>query len=54
MNEFSETKLIFYASICTLFSEPNYRYIVELLHVPLQTIYNCHESDVSTNGDVQN
>ncbi|CAH2107472.1 unnamed protein product [Euphydryas editha] len=35
-------------------NEPNYRYIVELLHVPLQTIYNLPKSDISSNGDVQN
>ncbi|XP_026485695.1 uncharacterized protein LOC113393172 [Vanessa tameamea] len=34
-------------------NEPNYRYIVELLHVPLQTIYNWPHSDISSNGDVQ-
>ncbi|CAH0727874.1 unnamed protein product, partial [Brenthis ino] len=35
-------------------NEPNYKSIVELLHVPLQTIYNWTETDISSNGDVQN
>ncbi|CAG9560342.1 unnamed protein product [Danaus chrysippus] len=35
-------------------NEPNYRHIVELLHVPLQTIYNSSLRDITSNGDVQN
>ncbi|KAL4710579.1 hypothetical protein ACJJTC_008981 [Scirpophaga incertulas] len=34
-------------------NEPNYRYLVELLHVPLQSIYNWPYAMVSTtNGDI--
>lgn len=36
------------------FSEPNYRYLVELLHVPLQSIYNWPYTMVNTvNGEDQ-
>ncbi|CAF4777260.1 unnamed protein product [Pieris macdunnoughi] len=35
-------------------NEPNYRHIIELLHVPLQTIYKWPQTDIVTNGDGEN